>query len=46
MAVTLALFPVLLNALQGFLTVDRDRLEFGVARREPLAGLLAGEAAL
>lgn len=27
MAVTLALFPVLLNALQGFLTVDRDRLE-------------------
>lgn len=27
MAVTLALFPVLLNALQGFLSVDRDRLE-------------------
>lgn len=27
MAATLALFPVLLNALQGFLTVDRDRLE-------------------
>lgn len=27
MAVTLALFPVLLNALQGFMSVDRDRLE-------------------
>jgi NitT/TauT family transport system permease protein len=27
MAVTLALFPVLLNALQGFLSVERDRLE-------------------
>jgi NitT/TauT family transport system permease protein len=27
MAVTLALFPVLLNALQGFLSVDRDRLD-------------------
>jgi NitT/TauT family transport system permease protein len=27
MAVTLALFPVLLNALQGFASVDRDRLE-------------------
>ena len=27
MAGTLALFPVLLNALQGFLSVDRDRLE-------------------
>jgi NitT/TauT family transport system permease protein len=27
MAVTLALFPVLLNSLQGFLSVDRDRLE-------------------
>jgi NitT/TauT family transport system permease protein len=27
MAATLALFPVLLNALQGFLSVDRDRLE-------------------
>jgi NitT/TauT family transport system permease protein len=27
MAATLAMFPVLLNALQGFLSVDRDRLE-------------------
>jgi NitT/TauT family transport system permease protein len=27
MAVTLALFPVLLNALQGFLSVEKDRLE-------------------
>jgi NitT/TauT family transport system permease protein len=27
MAATLALFPILLNSLQGFLTVDRDRLE-------------------
>jgi len=27
MAATLALFPILLNSLQGFLSVDRDRLE-------------------
>jgi NitT/TauT family transport system permease protein len=27
MAATLAMFPVLLNALQGFLSVDRNRLE-------------------
>lgn len=27
MSVTLALFPVLLNTLQGFLSVDRDRLD-------------------
>jgi NitT/TauT family transport system permease protein len=27
MSVTLALFPVLLNTLQGFLSVERDRLE-------------------
>jgi NitT/TauT family transport system permease protein len=27
MAVTLALFPILLNALQGLVSVDRDRLE-------------------
>ena len=27
MSATLALFPVLLNALQGFVTIERDRLE-------------------
>jgi NitT/TauT family transport system permease protein len=27
MSVTLALFPVLLNTLQGFLSVDRDRID-------------------
>ncbi len=41
MAVTLALFPVLLNALQGFLSVERDRLEL-MARSTPAVGRSSG----
>src|SRR5215469_16563457 len=33
MAATLALFPVLLNALEGFVTVERERLELMTSLR-------------
>jgi NitT/TauT family transport system permease protein len=33
MAATLALFPVLLNALEGFVTVERERLELMISLR-------------